>query len=123
MCIELPLSAEAPRTARVRMGRWCSEMDICEPRRETMQLLVSEIVTNAVLHSEASPESDITLRARTCCDDAIRVEVVDCGRSAGTPAIREPQGQGGGYGLFIVASVAKRWGVEQNDDTTVWFEA
>jgi anti-sigma regulatory factor (Ser/Thr protein kinase) len=97
-------------------------MHLGELRRETMQLLVSEVVTNAVLHSDASPDSDIKLRARPCHNDSIRVEVIDGGRS-GAPALREPDGPGGGYGLFIVATTAKRWGVEQNGETVVWFEA
>jgi len=121
MCVELPLSAEAPQTARARMARWCSDIGAEELRRETVQLLVSEVVTNAVVHSRASPDTDITVRARACWD-SIRVEVIDAGAS-GVPTIREPEGPGGGYGLLIVATTAKRWGVEQNDNTLVWFEA
>jgi hypothetical protein len=35
---------------------------------------------------------------------------------------REPGARGGGYGLYLVEQLAKRWGVERNEGTVVWFE-
>ncbi len=121
LCLELPLSAEAPRAARVRLRRWCREIAVEQPRCETLELLASELVTNAVLHSDAAPDSDIKVRAQAD-SDTIRVEVVDRGER-GRPHLREPAGVRGGYGLHIVAGNARRWGVELDGETRVWFEA
>lgn len=84
-------------------------------------LLVSELVTNAILH--AGPP--VTLRARR--DGALlRVEVHD---GAPAPPVLNPQSTPGatpserGRGLFLVASLADRWGWEDlATGKAVWFE-
>jgi anti-sigma regulatory factor (Ser/Thr protein kinase) len=86
----------------------------------TIMLLVSELVTNAVLHAKVQPPADITLLARLA-GGMIRVEITDQGPGF-TPQERDPTRMDGGYGLFLLDKAATRWGVERRDGTTVWFE-
>jgi anti-sigma regulatory factor (Ser/Thr protein kinase) len=84
-------------------------------------LLVSELVTNAVLHG-ASP---ITLRL-SATPGRIRVEVHDHGSSLPVPRQdRSVPARPGGLGLVLVKALASEWGVTQSPEhagKTVWFE-
>jgi len=84
---------------------------------DTLRLLVSEVVTNAVRHGGAQEPVELHLT----WNSEVRVEVSDHGHGF-TPvprvgALDEP----GGFGLFLVGRLADRWGVETDDGTTVWF--
>jgi anti-sigma regulatory factor (Ser/Thr protein kinase) len=91
--------------------------------RETAVLLLSELVTNSVRHSGSRlPGQTITV---TVFSDGkvIRVEVTD--RSGATiPALRSGDAEAeGGRGLYLVDTLAARWGFAQDGDhTTTWFE-
>ena len=81
-------------------------------------LCLSELVSNAIEHpGSAGPEFGLTLAVR---DDRLRVEVEDPG-SGFTPG-PPTTGDERGWGLFIVDKLADRWGVEEGEHTTVWFE-
>jgi anti-sigma regulatory factor (Ser/Thr protein kinase) len=84
-------------------------------------LLVSELVSNAVIHSDAPDASDILLEAHLLDEGAVRVEVVDQG-SGFTSLPRDPTQQEGGFGLFLVERQSSRWGVDERGGTRVWFE-
>jgi anti-sigma regulatory factor (Ser/Thr protein kinase) len=91
--------------------------DLADGEVETLRLLVSEVVTNAIRHGGAS--EPLELQARW--NSEVRVQVCDHGEGF-TPAPRvgaldEP----GGFGLYLVGRLADRWGVETDDGTTVWF--
>jgi anti-sigma regulatory factor (Ser/Thr protein kinase) len=84
-------------------------------------LLVSELVTNAILHAEPP----VTLRAETD-GQRLRVEVHDGTsappvlQAAGSPGTSPPER---GRGLFLVASLADRWGWDDHaEGKAVWFE-
>jgi hypothetical protein len=84
---------------------------------ESAVLLVSELVTNAVLHTRTGPE--ITLRLN---EDRLWVGVHD-----GSPVTPAPKRYGPnaatGRGLQLVEQVAARWGVERDvSGKVVWFE-
>jgi anti-sigma regulatory factor (Ser/Thr protein kinase) len=82
-------------------------------------LCVSELVTNAVLHSGADVEDELELRV-TIADENLRVTVVDHG-SGFDP--KEPvSGDESGWGLYIVDRLSHAWGVERDPHTAVWFE-
>ncbi len=85
---------------------------------EVATLLVSELVTNALLHG--SPP--IRLLATTTAA-ALRVEIHDAAVHV-MPAIRPRQAQQlGGRGLQLVSALATRWGAAARDDEKyVWFE-
>jgi anti-sigma regulatory factor (Ser/Thr protein kinase) len=82
-------------------------------QREDAALMVSELVTNAVVHGVGA----ISLRI----DDepeAVRVEVADEGNVALEPS-PEP-GAHGGWGLRIVEQLSDEWGILEGS-TKVWF--
>jgi anti-sigma regulatory factor (Ser/Thr protein kinase) len=76
-------------------------------------LMVSELVTNALLHGQGV----ITLRI-TPTVDHLTVEVADEGH--GEVAIAPAPGASGGWGLRIVDDLADAWGAHSGS-TRVWF--
>ena len=83
---------------------------------ERLELVVSELVTNAVRHG---PGELITLRLMSAPDGTITGEVADQGD--GVVAIREHDATAaGGMGLPIVDALTSAWGVYPGS-THVWF--
>jgi anti-sigma regulatory factor (Ser/Thr protein kinase) len=119
--ISLEQTSHAPGLARAAITGFLEGSEIAPARLATLLLLVSELVTNAVIHSAAPADTAIVLRARMTEAGAIRVEITDGGRGF-TPAPRDPDRPGGGYGLFLVEREAERWGVDREGGTRVWFE-
>jgi DNA-binding NarL/FixJ family response regulator len=84
---------------------------------ETVQLLLSELVTNAVLHAQT--EACVTI---AMFDRYVHVEVID---SNPVPALaRSAAGADeNGRGLALVAALAQRWGtVLVPDGKIMWFD-
>ncbi|MGW4475324.1 ATP-binding protein [Nonomuraea sp. NPDC004354] len=83
--------------------------------REDVLLVVSELVTNALLHGDGPP------LLRLAGDESrIRIEVGDA--AAELPAPREP-GPRDGWGLHVVEQVSARWGAAPLDGgKVVWCE-
>lgn len=112
---------QAPSLARAAVSRFSEEGKILSENLETLTLLVSELVSNAVIHSQAPPPSEILLYASLLDRDAIRVEVIDQGDGFITIP-HDPDQPSGGYGLYLLDRQATRWGVDQVGGTRVWFE-
>jgi anti-sigma regulatory factor (Ser/Thr protein kinase) len=119
--ISLEHTPNAPSLARAAIAGFSEGTDIAPTRRATLLLLVSEVVTNAVIHSGAPAHAEITLSARVTDSGAMRVEVIDAGDGF-TPMARDPSRPGGGYGLYLVEREARTWGVDREGGTRVWFE-
>ena len=87
---------------------------------DDLLLGVSEAVANAVQHGSANETISLSLEI---AGGQFRVLVSDS-----SPAFAQPPGQpspvhNGGWGLFLIETVANRWGLERdNDQTHVWFE-
>lgn len=80
-------------------------------------LLVSELVTNALLHAGTAIEVDC-VRGR----DAVRVSVLDGASAPGAPRAY-PADAATGRGLLIVQSLADDWGVSPAPEgKCTWFE-
>jgi len=119
--ISLERSPHAPALARAAITGFSDGRKIAPSRLATLTLLVSEVVTNAVIHSAAPPRSEILLCARLLEREAVRVEVTDHGEGF-TPIPRDSSRPDGGYGLYLVEKEALRWGVDRQGGTRVWFE-
>jgi anti-sigma regulatory factor (Ser/Thr protein kinase) len=107
----------APARARKALGSL--ERTIAELRPD-VDLLVSELVSNSVLHADAE-HVEVHAVAHT---GGVHVEVSDPGAGFDRDeARRVPSLSGeGGYGLNIVDAVANRWGVTRERSARVWFE-
>lgn len=85
------------------------------------RLLVSELVTNSLRHGSLRPDQPIEL-SLTIRDGLLRAEVRDGGEGF-TPRSQNPEPAAeSGWGLFLVAKLAARWGVLSDGSTRVWFE-
>jgi anti-sigma regulatory factor (Ser/Thr protein kinase) len=118
--LSLERSVQAPALARAAIAEQCDALGIDGSLAQSVILLVSEVVSNAVRHSSADPKQPVELIA-TFGEKAIRVTVTDAG-SGFTPQPRDPARTHDGYGLYLLEKVAARWGVESRGDTKVWFE-
>ena len=99
--------------------------DLDPPLMETLRLLVTELVTNSVRHTECD---SVTLTVAVG-KGAVLTEVVDEGPTFDAHGIVqvEEEMDGGdpnhGWGLFLVQRLARDWGVKEDDRSKrVWFE-
>jgi PAS domain S-box-containing protein len=117
LVVTLPARAEAPRlgrdAARTAVNRWGLSPDVAD----TVALIVSELVTNAVLHTGSAP----TLRLRTAAE-TIYVEVSD--DDSRPPRMRDPgDDDDGGRGLHLIEALSRRWNVRNTTaGKVVWAE-
>ena len=111
-------TAESPGVARGLTARVLDG----SPHLDVVLVLVSELVTNAVLHARGEGELTITRRHHTdATHEIIRVEVRDSDRDA--PESPASPGAHGGFGLRIVNALARDWGFSPlADGKVVWFE-
>jgi anti-sigma regulatory factor (Ser/Thr protein kinase) len=112
--VRLPRGNDAPARARAELR---SAATAIAGAHDTIALLVSELVTNAIKHTQA----DSIELALLAAPERVRVEVAAAGPSFKAPAEPRPTAHGG-FGLFLVNELADRWGVQENDVTKVWFE-
>jgi anti-sigma regulatory factor (Ser/Thr protein kinase) len=115
-----PLTPTAPREARASLSGL--RMALSPPAMDTVRLIVSELIANSVVHSGMKAGEPIGMRVKLS-RSKVRIEVTD--RGSNDPAIgldesdHLPEEQ---PGMFLVAQLADRWGVEMGDDRMVWAE-
>jgi anti-sigma regulatory factor (Ser/Thr protein kinase) len=118
--LELAPTVRAPRLARAFVADTLAAWAVDAEDGEAVELVVSELVTNALLHAPDSPT--ITLRL-AMTGVAVRVMVSDRhpGELNRTDLDRWSEG---GRGVGIVEALSNRWGTEPNgsDGKTVWCE-
>jgi len=118
--LRLALDMQAPAAARAAVASALRDR-VPAAMLGCAKLVVSEIATNSVLHSGASPAGELILRIRLS-DTRVRLEVED--RGSGDVVVRRPDvnGGGGGFGLNLVHTLSERWGVEHAvaGGTRVW---
>ena len=113
--LELPASPMSPREARAFVRDLLSTDDVALVA--SVELLVSELVTNAVVHAASAPRIEVHLGR-----ESVRVAVRD--DDPVLPAQRVPDAERpGGRGLHLVERIANRWGADPSDGgKVVWFE-
>ena len=117
--VSLAQDREAPRRAREHVGLFLDAYGIEPEVRDEARLIVSELVTNAVVHAV----EPITLEVAVS-DHTLRVEVCDGDDLTAVVTARHAHGDGTtGRGLTIVDAFADRWGVRRHrGGKSVWAE-
>ena len=116
--IDLPGGLRAPQHARRAIEEHFAAV-VSSALLASIELLTTELVSNAVRHGGAGEEQVVTLHV-AAAPGCLRVEVCDPGRGF-EPGPPRPYGEGG-YGLFLVSEVSSRWGVSHQDGNCTWFE-
>jgi anti-sigma regulatory factor (Ser/Thr protein kinase) len=115
--LELPANQDAPARARQAV-REITGGAFPDDDRWRAELIVTELVTNAVLHGPGGP----VVLVLDFGGDGVRGQVADPG-----PGIRRQQlvrrraTEEGGRGLFLVDALSDGWGLSE-DQSRVWFE-
>jgi anti-sigma regulatory factor (Ser/Thr protein kinase) len=119
--IELSLTLDPTTTApaRAREAVRAAVVDLDQRRLGVLELLVSELVTNSVLHGTESA-ADVIRVVVTADDDTKHVSVTDYGPGF-DPTDLLPTRDAGGLGLVVVDRAASRWGT-RDGGRCVWFE-
>ena len=89
-------------------------------QEDNLRLVISEVVTNALRHGAPGEQIDLAVTAK---EEFLCVQVSDDGPGlAPRPRAMTPDDHGG-FGLFFVEQLTRRWGVtRENQRTRVWFE-
>lgn len=116
-------SLDAPRTARLATHELIYDHPLAAAHLDSLTLLVSEVVTNAVTHPQLPDGSDVEFSI-TVTPGLTRVLVSDGGAGFEWPSEALPEARsGGGYGILLLDSQSSRWGVQRMPGRfTVWFE-
>jgi anti-sigma regulatory factor (Ser/Thr protein kinase) len=120
LTLDLPDRDEACSAARKALTALNGSLHlVSEPRLRDAQILVTELVANALRHGTPDPVR-LSVYAQP---DIMRVEVHDSGAGFDPHQLAPPVPENAGHwGLHVVAALAHRWGVSTGPDTTVWFE-
>ena len=117
--LDLPADARSAGRSRTFLAQFCASAGLPGEVRRTASLLVSELVTNAIVHgrSGANLDTEITpgvLRVTVTDDSPAPLPAVDLAPRTSAE---------GGRGLLIVSLLAARWGVSPaGAGKAVWFE-
>lgn len=110
-CVNSRHSATFPNEAETTwVARWWAHQITADwvggDAQERVEMIVSELVANAVVHGEGTITVDLT-RLASCVVISIQDE------GDGDVEIREGEHERLGYGLPIVEALALRWGVHR----------
>lgn len=109
----LPAIDEAVAEARERVRHCVDAWHLGAGSRDTAALVVSELVTNVVVHTDS--EAVTCVFAATA--EQVLIQVEDNGSGRTDPAPRYPPAhQSGGRGLMIVEAVSHCWGASGRPD-------
>jgi anti-sigma regulatory factor (Ser/Thr protein kinase) len=116
--LHLPADPTSAARARRFIGEFCTAAQLPTEVCQTAALLVSELVTNAVVHGRTSATIEVHRPAQTL-RVAVRDDNPDLPPVGSTPDLTSESGRG----LLIVSRLSRRWGVERvGPGKAVWFE-
>ena len=115
--LELPRDLRSVREARQFLRRTLNAWDLSEVE-DTSQVVVSELVTNAVTHADSACRVRLLRHPST-----LRIEVSDGGAGIPDPQPSDPRGEHG-RGMHIVSALSVAWGTEPlaEGGKVVWAE-
>ncbi|MET8543546.1 ATP-binding protein [Kitasatospora sp. NPDC004799] len=105
----LPRRRDSPRAARWALHDFLLPHPSGELLVFTGELLVTELVTNAVQHCRAPRDRLIFVRFRLSPDDTLRIEVHDADSEKPSPRPASTSAESG-RGLLLVQELATQWG-------------
>jgi len=109
----LPASVSRIRRFASAACREVAGQSVCE----TVELLVSEVATNALVHGAGDVRVDVRTQG-----GAVRIEVSDDSPEVPVPREAGPDGESG-RGMALVEALSSSWGTDARaDGKTVWFE-
>jgi serine phosphatase RsbU (regulator of sigma subunit)/PAS domain-containing protein/anti-sigma regulatory factor (Ser/Thr protein kinase) len=113
---DVPLDPSAVAEIRSRATRQVAAWGLGDDLAMTTELVVSELVTNAIRYAEPP------IRLRLIRDAYLTCEVADASSTA--PRLRHARSTDeGGRGLFLVAQLTERWGARYTaDGKIIWAE-
>ena len=117
--VVLPADEKAPTAAR-RMLRLRFGPVLDARVASDAQLLVSELVTNNLLHGALDGEDSIVVRMQLHAE-TLRLEVHNHG-ATGTFAANGGDPLRGHFGLDLVRLLGARWGIRRGEDACIWVE-
>ncbi|GAA2879154.1 ATP-binding protein [Streptosporangium fragile] len=122
--VDLPAEVAAVPRARRYVRDLLKGLD--HPRTDDALLLVSELFTNAVRHSDSgrTPGGRVTVAVATL-HGTLHIDVIDGGSTERRPRPRldVDLDSGGGRGLWLVHELATAWGwYETLSGRVVWFQ-
>jgi anti-sigma regulatory factor (Ser/Thr protein kinase) len=118
-CLDLEMPAVSAVVSDVRSA--FADLPVPASALDDARLLVSELVANSMRHARLGPNDTIRVRAEVE-DGTLRVDVIDGGPGGGPPVaggIRPTPGAESGWGLYLVETLATRWG---HGAGRYWFE-
>ncbi|WP_037901190.1 ATP-binding protein [Streptomyces sp. NRRL S-350] len=105
----LPRHRKSPGAARRELRDFLAPFPVGELLLPTGELLVSELVTNAVQHARVPRDRLIHVHFHLAPDGALRIEVHDA--DSEKPTLRDvPVSAETGRGLLLVRELARSWG-------------
>jgi anti-sigma regulatory factor (Ser/Thr protein kinase) len=121
-CARLRLGCDPSVVAEARRAVGQFEPGLPSPVIDSARLLVTELVTNSILHGIRDGDGwiDVVIEQRAGC---LRIEVLDSASTGRLPMLRpvDPTSTSG-WGLQLVDRLATDWGVETGIGTCVWCE-
>ena len=116
--LELPATKHAAARAREAVREAAETCGVGDDDRWRMELIVTELVTNAVRHGPGGPV-EVAIQAG---GNGFRGEVADPGPGIQRGELMKRRAtEEGGRGLFLVDALSDSWGLSDNT-SRVWFE-
>jgi anti-sigma regulatory factor (Ser/Thr protein kinase) len=115
LALNLPPDTSAPSLARAAAKR-CLEGKVSPERLGQLSLVITELVSNAVVHGRGEVVLELQLDEGMICG-----EVIDHGGGFEQEIRKRGSVEVSGRGLFLVDALTSRWGVHEGT-THVWFE-
>jgi anti-sigma regulatory factor (Ser/Thr protein kinase) len=111
----LPRTRESPARARHSARRLLLDAGVEQEAVDRVELVVSELVTNACKYGRGEIELRLALRR-----DWVGVEVIDQGRGPIPEVCAAGSRSIGGWGLRVVAALSCCWGADVQVATDLW---